>query len=304
MRKLILLFAGVLGITAAFGQQLPMYSQYAFNAYAHNPAVGGSQDYYDARSNNRYQWSGITDAPRTYTLTVQGPLKNRKMGVGGFLYTDHVGPTRRTGFQGSYAYHLQLNQSMKLSFGVSFGLLHFAVDGSKINLRDEGDAVISNGFQSTLVPDAKAGLYFYEPGRFYFGIAAPQIIQNKLYFFDNQDQTLSQLEDHYYAMGGYTFDLNDDFQIEPSFLLKYVEPINMQADVTARIIYKDQIWLGGTFRTEDAISAMLGITYRQNLLLGYSYDFTTSNLGNYSSGTHELMLGIKFITESVVQPKL
>ena len=300
---ILIILAVIIG-TSVQAQQLPQYSQYVFNTYAHNPAVGGSQDYFDVKSNNRYMWTGITDAPRTYTLTVQGPLRNRKMGLGGFLFTDHVGPTRRTGFQVSYAYHLQVNDKMRLSLGVSGGLLQFAIDGSKITLRDEGDQVISNGFQSTLVPDAKAGLYFYQPGKFYFGVAAPQILQNKLYFFDYQNSTLSQLERHYYAMGGYTFDISSDFQIEPSFLVKYVAPINPQVDVTARFIYKDQVWIGATFRTEDALSGMIGFTYRQSLMFGYAYDFLTSNLANYSTGSHELMIGVKFIKPENTSAKM
>ena len=53
-------------------QQLPIFSQYLLNDYAYNPAIAGSKDYYDVKSNHRYQWVGITDAPRTYTLSING----------------------------------------------------------------------------------------------------------------------------------------------------------------------------------------------------------------------------------------
>ena len=295
MKKLI--FAGLLStlIGSAFAQQLPLYSQYVFNSYALNPAVAGSQDFYDVKSNHRYQWVGVTDAPRTYTLSVQGPMKNHKMGLGGFLYTDNVGPTRRTGFQLSYAYHLQVTSDIKLAFGVSGGLLQFTVDGGKITLHDEGDVALTNGLQSVLLPDAKAGIYLYSPNKFYFGLSAPQLIQNNLLFFDNQNNTLSQLEDHYYAAAGYTYQINDDFEVEPSVLLKYVTPAPLQADLTGRVIYRRMVWLGATYRTDDAVSAMVGYTYKQSLMFGYSYDFTTSNLQNYSNGTHEVMIGVRFI---------
>ncbi len=297
MKRLLLLIGFVTGIGQAFAQQLPLYSQYIFNAYAINPAVGGHQEYYDVRSVNRYQWAGITDAPRTYTLSLHGPLKNRKMGLGGLLYTDHVGPTRRTGLQFSYTYHLQLNPTTKWAFGLSAGLLQFAIDGSKITLRDEDDYVLSNGFQSVLVPDIKFGMYFYSPEKYYVGISAPQLLHNKLYFFDEQTSSKSYLENHYYATAGYKFELRDDFQIEPSVLVKYVTPAPLQVDATARFIYKKQFWLGGSFRTDDAIAALVGFTYRENLMIGYSYDFTTTRLQNHSNGSHELMIGIKFINE-------
>jgi hypothetical protein len=81
-------------------------------------------------------------------------------------------------------------------------------------------------------------------------------------------------------------------------MLKYVKHIPMQADIMTRVIYKEQVWLGGSFRTKDAISVMAGYTYRNNLSIGYAYDFTQSNLKNYSSGTHELVLGIRFIQKT------
>lgn len=275
-----------------------MYSQYVFNSYAINPGVGGSVDYYDVRSVNRYQWEGIVDAPRTYTLTLHGPLRNRKMGLGGFLYTDHVGPTRRTGLQFSYTYHMQVTSDIKLGFGLGVGVSQFAIDASKITLRDEGDEILSNAYQSTLVPDAKFGLYLYSSDTWYFGLSAPQLIHNKLFFFEDQTISDSYLEDHYMASGGYKFNLGDDFEIEPSFLVKYAAPAPVQFDFAGRFIYKKQFWLGGSYRTLDAISAMMGFTLRESLMIGYSYDFTTSNLKNYSNGTHELMIGVKFRTKA------
>jgi type IX secretion system PorP/SprF family membrane protein len=304
MKKYLLFLIALFGLNEAIAQQNPLYSQYLFNDYAVNPAVGGTVNFYDVRSVHRYQWSGIVDAPRTYTLTVHGPMKNRKMGIGGLLYTDHVGPTRRTGFQFSYSYLVNITSDIKLSFGVSAGLLQWTVDASKIRLRDEGDAVLSNGLQSSLVPDAKFGIFMYKPNsnpyglgyKYYFSATAPNIMQNKLYFFENQTATLSKLEDHYYAAAGYQFELGNDFKIEPSALVKYVKPAPVQVDGSLRVIYQDMVWLGGSYRTNDAISMMVGYLHKGAMMFGYSYDLTTTNLGTYSNGTHEVMIGIRFIS--------
>src|SRR5665811_2127063 len=88
-------------------QQLPLFSQYMINDYFQNPAIAGSRPYFDAVSANRLQWVGITDAPRTYALSMNGPLKGTNMGVGGYVFTDVAGPTRRIGASGSYAYHIK-----------------------------------------------------------------------------------------------------------------------------------------------------------------------------------------------------
>jgi hypothetical protein len=34
--------------------------------------------------------------------------------------------------------------------------------------------------------------------------------------------------------------------------------------------------------------------YKDYLMFGYSYDFTTTNIRKYSTGTHEVMLGLRF----------
>jgi type IX secretion system PorP/SprF family membrane protein len=295
MKKLLTLLLIVSCLTKLNAQQLPQYSNYMINDYVMNPAIGGSNPYFEGKSNNRYQWIGITDAPRTYILSVNGPTKNLKMGLGGILFTDIVGPTRRTGLYLSYAYHLKMSEKIKVSLGISGGILQFAVDGSKITLRDPADMVISNGLQSVIMPDFGAGIYVYSTDKkWYVGASVPQILQNKIKFFDNSTTTLSKLATHYYASAGYKFTINDDFKIEPSTCIKYVTPAPLQFDLGIRGIYREKIWLGGAFRYLDAVSAMVGYTMQENITFAYSYDFTMTNIKKYSTGTHELMIGMKF----------
>lgn len=301
MKRIIYILLLCLGAFSMKAQQLPMYSQFLFNDYAYNPAVAGSKPYFDVKSGHRYQWVGLTDAPRTYTLTVNGPTKNQKNGLGAFLFTDHVGPTRRTGLQFSYAYHLNITKDVRLSMALSGGLLEWKLDAQKITLYDPSDQVIVNSVMRTIVPDAKFAFYLYGKN-WHFGGAAPNLLRSKLKFNNAAYTGLSQLVDHYYVHGGYKFELNDDFTVEPGVLVKYIPNANpLQVDVMARVEWKKQWWLGGTYRTSDAASVMMGYLYRENLMLGYSYDFTTSNLRNYSSGTHELLIGVRFIRGSTFE---
>ena len=287
---ILLLFA-----SRGISQQLPQYSNYMINDYVLNPAIGGSNSYFEGKSNNRYQWIGITDAPRTYVLSVDGPTKSLNMGLGGILFTDIVGPTRRTGFYLSYAYHLKVSPKVRVSFGLSAGILQFMVDASKIQLHDQGDMVISNGVQSVLMPDFGAGVYAYSTDKkWYAGASVPQIFQEQIKFFNAQTSSLSKLATHMYVIGGYKFTLNDEFKLEPSTCIKFVNPAPVQFDLGLRAIYKDMIWLGGSYRYMDAVSAMIGYTLMQNITFAYSYDFTTTDIRKYSSGTHEIMIGIKF----------
>lgn len=289
---ILVLFVTAVQLSA---QQLPHYSNYMLNDYPMNPAVGGSNPYFVGMSNNRYQWIGITDAPRTYMLSVNGPTRNLKMGLGGLLFTDIVGPTRRTGLYLSYAYHIKVSQKVRVSMGLSAGLLQFMVDGSKITLHDPQDNVISSGVESTFIPDFGAGVYVYSTDhKWYVGASVPQITQSRVKFYNYTSTGLSRLATHYYATAGYKFDLGEDFKLEPSACLKYVQPAPFQFDLGLRLLYKEKIWLGGAFRYLDAVSAMIGFTMQENIMFAYSYDFTMTDIKKYSTGTHELMIGIKF----------
>lgn len=276
-----------------FSQQLPQYTQYMLNEMAINPAVSGKDDYADVRSNNRYQWVGVTDAPRTYMLTLHGPIKAKNMGIGMNLYTDIVGPTRRTGLNFSYAYHMKVKDDMFLSMGLSAGVLQWGIDGSKLILRDDGDQNLLSTYQTTYVPDFGAGLYFHKKDRFYFGLSLPQIYQAPIKLYEGAGKN-SKIVNHFNLNGAYIFDLGDDFKIEPSFLVKYEIPTPPKIDVGMRVIYQEQIWLGGAYRHNDAFTALIGYFYKNYLMIGYSFDFTTTNIKKYSTGTHEIMLGIRF----------
>ncbi len=278
-----------------YSQQLPQYSNYMLNSYVINPAVAGSNNYFEGITNNRYQWVGLTDAPRTNILSVNGPTKSLNVGLGGLLFTDIVGPTRRTGFYFSYAYHIKLREKVKLSFGLSGGFLQFMVDASKISLREPSDLVISNGLQSVITPDFGLGVYTYSiDKKWYAGLSMPQLLQNRINFFETSSSSLSNLATHVFITGGYRLKLNDNFIIEPTTLIKFVRPAPIQFDIGLRALYRGKVWLGTAYRHLDAVSVMMGYTVQENLTFAYAYDFTTSNIKNYSSGTHELMVCIRF----------
>jgi type IX secretion system PorP/SprF family membrane protein len=275
-------------------QQLPQYTQYQMNDFVLNPAIAGkNKDYWDCRSNNRYQWQGITDAPRTYILSAHGPFKNRKMGIGGTLFTDIVGPTRRVGFNMAYSYHLKLNDQYQLNLGLSAGILQYSVDGHKLTLYDNDDLILVSQYRSAVTPDFGAGAYLHSD-KLFVSFSVPQFYEAEVKLQGLTHSTLSRIKPHYYTMAGYTFDLNDDFQVEPSVLVKYMKPTPVKVDVSVRGIYKKQMWLGLTYRTHDAICAMLGVWYKNWLMFGYGYDYTTTNLRKYSTGTHEITLGLRF----------
>tara|TARA_Y100000766_G_scaffold177654_1_gene152503 strand:- start:673 stop:1983 length:1311 start_codon:yes stop_codon:yes gene_type:complete len=275
-------------------QQLPVFTQYIFNKYIFNPAVTGTEDNFSATANYRYQWQGITDAPRTYIMSVHGPHKFKSFGLGGSLYTDVTGPTSKTGMYLSYAYHSQMNKETKLSLGLSGGVMQYRVDGTKVNLADPGDLTLPNSPMTRMVPDFGFGAYLYGK-KFFCGLSVPQFIQAKLDFSDDGTQTLSNLTSHFYFNTGYTFKVNQEFSVEPSMMMRYGYPVIPQFDFAAKGIYKENYFIGVMGRTQNGLSVLLGFQSTNGKFnFGYAYDVNTVGLASYSTGSHELMMKATF----------
>jgi type IX secretion system PorP/SprF family membrane protein len=292
MKKIFYIYSLLLIGFIANAQQLPQYTQYMLNEMAINPAVAGKDAFADVRSNNRYQWVGITDAPRTYMLTVHAPFKNRHHGLGAHIYTDIVGPTRRVGISLAYAYHIKLAEKTRLSLGVSAGVQQWGIDGHKIILHDSGDDNLLINYQTKTLPDFGAGIYIHND-KWYLGFSVPQLYQSPILLYGGGDGK-GKLVSHFIGNGAYKFSLGENFKIEPSFLVKYAAPAPVKIDGGLRVIYKEQIWLGGGYRHNDAFTALVGFMYKNYLMIGYSYDFTNTRLKKYATATHELMLGLRF----------
>jgi len=293
MKKVIITISVVLFSALSFAQQLPQYSQFFLNKSLINPGATGTEDYWEAQITNRLQWVGVTDAPRTHVLSANGPISNYKMGLGGKVFVDITGPTRRTGFSFSYSYKLKITKTLKLGMGLSFGGLQYITDGTQITFKDPNDVALDNQLMSTFVPDAGAGFHLYTDD-FYIGFSMPQIIGNKLQFFDHYRNTESALARHMFGYVGYKFRIGRDVVIEPAVLVKYVDPTPIAFEGNLRVIYQDMIWVGGSYRMNDAIVMMAGFNVSESLVFAYSFDMTTSDIKTVTSGSHELMIAIRF----------
>lgn len=273
-------------------QQLPHYTQYMFNDFIINPAVAGTADYYQIRSNHRFQWIGLTDPPMTNTLSVYGPHAKMPMGFGGYFYNDVTGPTSRTGITGAYAYNIELQKDMRLSFGISLGLMQYKLDGSQLSIKDQSDLAIQNSVTSAYVPDACLGIYLYADD-FYAGFSSGQLFNNKLRLYEEKNG-LNKLKSHFYLTGGYRYAFATDYLLEPSIIIKGTAPKTFNFDLSSRVIYKKTFWGGLSFRLKDAFSVLLGYTYDDKFSFGYSYDIGVTSLRNFNSGSHEVMIGYRF----------
>ena len=275
---------------SSHAQQIPNFTLYNMNHYLLNPAAAGSTDRLPVAISYRKMWAGFNDSPSVQYLS--GNMKVAKnMGVGARLFNFQAGPSRKTGLEGTYSYHLSLGSGdTKLSFGLSLLLYQFYLNKSDLVVEDPDDEVFM-GTEQMFVPDAGIGTYLYG-NNYYVGISVPQLFQRNIDL--KSDIVLQQKQvRHYYLHGGYIFEAGSDFKIEPSLLLKFIEAGIFQADINALATYKDMINLGISYRTEDALCFQLGYL-NPDIFIGYAYDLPLSDIAGNTSGSHEILFRYTF----------
>ncbi len=294
MRRLtaILLFTVIAGSASLLGQQLPQFTQYMFNDFVINPAIAGTQNYYQIRTNHRFQWVGLADPPMTNSIAFYGPNEKWDMGYGGYIYNDVTGPTSRTGLTGSYAYNIAVSSQMRLSMGISFSLIQYRVDGTQLNPKDVSDPSILNMVSTAYMPDAGLGAYLYAD-QFHVGLSVSQILNNKVKVFDTKVDD-NRLKPQFNLTAGYIYEINRDWDLEPMLILKGTAPKEISFDITAKLAWQETVWGAVSYRYSEAVALMIGYSYQNTFIFGYSYDIGISSIRKYNSGTHELMIGYRF----------
>jgi len=306
MKKIIVM--SLLWVSILFSgqaQQMPLYSQYMMNGFLLNPAVAGSEGYTVLNLTAREQWIGLPSSPKSHAISGQTRiLKNSfinkghsirlhqksasrsgKIGLGGYIFNDVIGPISRTGFQATYAYHIRMKRK-QLSFGLSAVGYQFSLNEDKIKL-DEVDPFWDNTPKSIFIPDANFGVYYTMPD-FYCGLSVSQLFQSALRLGERSYAEYRTLR-NYNLMAGYDYSVNDLITIQPSFLLKTNEKMMVQADINTKVIFGDQYWGGLSYRTAGALIIMGGVQV-DRYFFGYAFDYTLSSIMKHSYGSHELMV--------------
>jgi len=291
--KAAILLLFILMPAVIMAQQEAMYSQYMFNTMAINPAYAGSRKAISAAALLRTQWIGIEGAPKTATFTIDAPLKSNKMGLGAQIFNDKIGVTNTSGGFISYAYRLKMNENDAfLSFGLQAGLSSFKAnytDAVLTNQPQAGDQAFLDNV-NRLSGNFGAGIY-YNTDRFYAGLSSPQLLSRELADINRQNPG-QQI--HIFFTSGYVFPLGENFNLKPSFLIKGVKGAPIETDLNATLWIKDIIAIGAQYRTNADAAGLIQLQLSPQLQLGYAYDYSTTALRKYNSGSHEFMLRFEF----------
>lgn len=300
------IFLALFIVSVASAQQDARYSQYMFNGLLLNPAYAGSAGATSLTGFYRTQWVGIDGAPETFSFSAHTPLGgNKQYGVGGFLEYDQIGVNQRLRAFGSYSYRIPIsNRGDVLSIGIQGGGLYLNSDLTSVAL-DDPNAPIANpdvAFGDNItrfLPNVGLGLYYYRD-RFFAGLAAPHLLDNRIR--ENAAgggiSLLSRQYRHYWFSTGIVFPVGENFMVRPSVLVKAI-PGNAptQVDANLSVLLMKTLWLGSSFRFADAfepesVNLIAMFQTESGLRIGYAYDYTLSDLNQYTSGSHEITLGI------------
>ncbi len=288
-KGLLALFCLVCIICTA--QQEPQYTQYQYNTMSVNPAYAGSQGHPTITSLYRNQWVNIKGSPKTISLGIDTPLKLFS-GLGLSIVRDELGPSNEVYFDVNYAHSIVLNRKgHRLAFGLKAGGRYLSVDWSKGIYKDP-DVAFQENINGKLLPSIGPGIFYYTENA-YLGISTPNLIKNQRY--DDIKEAIGTDRMHLYLIGGYVFTLNPSLKFKPSTFVKYADGAPLIFDVSANFLINEKLHLGLSYRWNDSINALLGFYISPKFQFGYSYDYTTTNLGNYNAGSHELFLRFNLI---------
>jgi type IX secretion system PorP/SprF family membrane protein len=286
--------------TKTNAQQDAMYSQYMFNYLLVNPGYAGSRDVLSLTGMYRRQWVNIPGAPSTMSFSGDMPLANERMGLGLTMFNDKVGIESNSGVYASYAYRIRLTQKGTLSFGANLGFTQYSANLADVAQPNPNDPAFGSNIRE-FNPNFGFGM-FYSTDKFYISLSLPHILNSKLV---NLEELRSRMKKHYFLGMGYVVGLSPNVKLKPSFLLKVVEGAPIQTDFNLNVWFVDKLGIGASYRTGDAIVALLEFQATTGLRIGYAYDITTSELAKYTSGTHEIMVRYEFATlkNKIITPR-
>lgn len=282
----------LLPMMQAKAQQYPVYSQYIFNGLVINPAYAGSHVQLSATAMHRNQWVNFDGAPKTSSISAHSTL-GRKVGVGFLLTNDEIGSYSNQSLFGSYAYILKTPVGGTLSFGLQAGFSLTSADFSELNLVNPGDGSFAP-FSNKFKPNFGAGV-FYRTDWFFAGFSVPFLLNNTV--SNDLEGAFNDISEarYYYLHGGLNLPLTRDRKIvfTPALLIRSQEGSPLSLDVNVGFVFNEVFSLGASYRNIDALITYIQLKVSDHFNFGYSYDWTTSDLNQFSSGTHEFSLNYR-----------
>lgn len=322
MRKNLLLFLFIilcLGFLEVKAQD-PQFSQFYAAPLYLNPGFVGATQQARVGANYRNQWPSIDASFVTFSAYFDYYLDDFNSGVGIIINSDREGLAglRSNSIGLQYAYQLRLTENITFRPGVEVSYVIRNVDFMKLTFGDQynpgniGNPLPTDeSFNSDLnvvYPDIAFGGVLYTDA-FWIGLSAHHLTTPNQSFTEER----SELPIKYSAHAGYKF------RLKPATGKGYTPSVR-ERSITPNVLYKSQgdfdqldvglyfthepvvfgLWYRGLpfkplegFSNNESVIALIGVT-TNGLNIGYSFDYTISQLGIDSGGAHEISVSYEF----------
>lgn len=267
-----------------------------------NPAYAGADEALSLTFITRDQWSGLEGAPNSQTLSGHTLFKQNNLGVGIIINNDQIGVHRKLKILSSYAYHLSINKNSLISFGLQAGINNRRSDYGSILGEAGNDPLISNTLLTHTSFNLGAGIYFRSE-KLDIGYSAPDMIPENFRINDTISVKFKNL--NHFIFSKYRITINENVDVAPSVLLKYMSGIPLSYDMNLNFIYRKVLITGFSYRKNESIDFLLKLQATPQLQLGYSYDHPINQVSQLSNASHELMVHylFSFKQKNVASPR-
>jgi len=307
---LVLIFNGF--PLPSFSQQGPLFTQYIFNGLILNPAYAGYQENTQINTTYRSQWSGFPYSPKTFSVSGDGLILGDRLGLGLLFTNDQLGAQENLTAELDISYRLHLSEKSNLNFGLGVNLNQNSVNQSLLTLQ-QPEAVTSKFLLNTLFTNLRFGLYWYDP-KGYLGLSLNDLrnieVSPGTYYLG--------IHPIYYFTGGKLWGEETGYKIKSSLLIQedFKSPTNL--DLNLLLLFPQNMGVGIGYRSDiagkslpastqslsaaNAVSFSVEIYTRQNLRIGYSFDYSLNTLADASQGSHEISLTYSFSRRRILDP--
>lgn len=293
-------------------ETLPIYQDYlSDNVFLIHPAAAGVGNCGKIRITARTQWLDVPNAPQLQTASFHTKTsRDAKTAFGVVLFNDSNGFHSQQAIQGTYAYHLNLDETNRfeqLSFGLSLsGVLNQADQTTFATF----DPQVSQVIQSSFYVNADIGVAYHLKGLSSYLTVKNVFLTAK----EEASSNFNNLNLRNYVLGvGYFYGDESNYQYEPSIMFQYKDQIGEQiADINFKIykkLSKAQVWAALSYRksfgtnsfgSSSYISPIIGFNFNK-IMFSYTYSKQLDEIVLSNAAFHQISLGLDLLCK---EPRL
>lgn len=319
MKHITTLVSFVLLTLAAHAQYIPNNAQTFQFMPLFNPAFSGVEHYDDLKFSYRYQWSGFGNySPRFINLSFNKRLiepldlgynslrlskpsalreenlpraKRMIHGIGGDLFQSQIGILKSVGGDVHYAIHYPLSGGVHFAGGVALLVENRKLDVAEVTVRDPDPfySHLLNSSTSQTDLNVRAGILLYGQ-KFYLGLSYFPLVYTVL---DASELAMTQAFYRGSVQAGIAFPLNADVMLKPAIIALLQMDNAVAIDYSVKAFFKQNIWLGVTYRDIQSGVAIIGWNFNDRLSAAYSYEMSLGEFKQFNDGSHELVLALR-----------